>query len=253
MKVSVITATYNSEDYVQENIDSVFSQTYNNVEHIVVDGKSTDKTLNILKENEHKIAKWTSEPDNGIYDAMNKGINFATGEVIAFLNSDDFYADGKVIEKVVNVFKNNNVDSVYGDLVYVSKKSERRVRSWNSGEYSNGIMEKGWMPPHPTFFVKKEIFDKFGFFYTNFKISADYELMLRFLHKHRISTYYIPEVLVKMRTGGESNRVRNYISKYKEDYEAMKINNIKLPFYCLLNKSLSKIPQFFLHLFQKSR
>lgn len=252
MKVSIITVVFNNESSIQESINSVSTQTYSDIEHIIIDGGSTDGTLDIIKNNEDKIFSWVSEGDQGIYYGMNKGINLETGDIIGFLNSDDFYADRKVIEKVVNVFKSHNVDSVYGDLVYVSKKSERRIRLWNSGKYSSGIMEKGWMPPHPTFFVKKAIFDKYGLFNTDFTISADYELMLRFLHKHSISTFYIPEVLVQMRTGGKSNRISNYISKYKEDYEAMRINNIKFPFFCLLNKNISKIPQFFIHLFNKS-
>ncbi len=178
---------------------------------------------------------------------MNKGINLATGDIIGFLHADDFYANDRVIETVVSQMTKHNVDSCYGDLLYVNKKStEKIVRYWKSCPYKEGLFQKGWMPPHPTFFVRKELYKKYGSYNTDFKIAADYELMLRFLGKNKISTYYIPEVFIKMRVGGASNRgLKNIVLKTNEDYKAWKVNNLDSTFYAILLKTLSKVPQFF--------
>ncbi len=207
MKVSIITVVYNGKNTIEDCLKSIYSQTYPAIEHIVVDGGSTDGTLDIIKRNKKSISKWISEPDKGIYDALNKGIKMAAGDIIGFLHADDVYAHDKVIETVVSNMKKYNVDSCYGDLLYVDKNNTNKIiRYWKSQPYRNGLFRKGWMPPHPTFFVKKEVYEKYGYFNTNFKIASDYELMLRFLHKYKISTCYIPEVLIKMRLGGASNR-----------------------------------------------
>jgi len=171
----------------------------------------------------------------------------STGDVVGFLHSDDFYANDRVIEKVADVFMKYNVDSCYGDLLYVDKNNtDKIIRYWKSQPYRDGLFKKGWMPPHPTFFVKKEVYEKYGYFNTDFKIASDYELMLRFLHKYKISTYYIPEVLIKMRLGGASNRsLRNLIIKTAEDYRAWKVNSLNKSLYTIPLKNLSKIPQFF--------
>ena len=245
LKVSIITTVLNGADTIRACIRSIQSQTLT-VEHIIIDGGSTDGTMNIIKEHKDKIAKVVSEPDKGIYDALNKGIKLAKGEIIGFLHSDDFYAHDRVIGKVADVFVQYNVDSCYGDLKYVDKNNPGRViRYWKSSRYSYGKFKYGWMPPHPTFFVKKEIYEKHGYFNIDFKISADYELMLRFLQRYSISTYYISDVLVNMRLGGKSNRnIKNMFIKSSEDYKAWKVNDLNGGFYTILLKNLSKMPQF---------
>lgn len=246
MKVSLITATYNSQATITDALKSVASQDYTNIEHIIVDGASKDKTLKIVSQYSH-VSKVISEPDKGIYDAMNKGISMATGDVVGILNSDDYYTDGSVISKVMSVFKGKNSDSVYGDLQYVDKdNTDRVIRNWISGEFKPAKLTKGWMPPHPTFFVKKEVYEKSGKFDLDFKIGADVEFILRTLGKDRISTNYIPEVLVKMRTGGESNRsLKNRMRLLKEYHMAYKLNKLEYKFYTIPYRLLSKIPQFF--------
>ena len=248
MKVSVITGVLNSPNTIEDSIRSVLNQSYKDIEHIIIDGGSCDGTLNTIYRYKDKIAKVVSEPDNGIYDALNKGMRLASGDIISILHSDDFYAHNRIIEKVVDIFGRENVDSCYGDLEYISKESPYRViRYWKVSPYSEGKFKHGWMLPHPTFFVKKWVYDKYGYFNTDFKIAADYELMLRFLIKYRITTYYIPEVLIKMRIGGLSNRrfFRSWLIKSFEDYRAWRVNGLKKDFFTILLKYLVKAPQFF--------
>ena len=246
MKVSIITATYNSQNTILEAIQSVASQSYNNIEHIIIDGKSTDNTLSIIKGNSDKISKIISESDEGIYDALNKGIKNASGDIIAFLHADDIYADNTIIENAVKLFSEKETDSIYGDLQYVSKEDTNKiVRYWKSGEFTISKLKKGWMPPHPTFFVKKEVYNKFGMFDTSFRISADYDIILRFLGNHKISTAYFPEIMIKMRVGGESNKsLKNIIKKMKEDVKALKKNKVG-NWHTVLLKNIIKIPQLF--------
>ena len=227
-------------------MQSIINQTYQHRECIVIDGGSTDGTMDLLKKYENRMTKIVSERDNGIYDAMNKGIKLSTGDVIGILNSDDIYNDATVIESVANAIMENSVDSCYADLVYIDKNNpDKVIRYWKSCIYKNGLFRSGWMPPHPTFFVKREVYEKYGCFNTDFKIAADYELMLRFLERHKISTYYIPEVLIKMRMGGMSNRsLKNLFIKSSEDYKAWKINNLNGGIYTILLKNLCKLPQF---------
>lgn len=245
MKLSLISVVYNNAQYIEDCIKSVASQSYRNREHIVVDGGSTDGTLELIEKHREKITKWVSEPDEGLYSAMNKGISMATGDVIGFLHSDDFYADDDVIEKVADVFINRDVESLYGDLVYISKNGKRILRYWKSGNYREGMVKWGWMPPHPTFFVKRAVYNKHGCFNTDLRVAADYDLILRFLGKHGISTHYIPEILIKMRIGGNSNKsIKNIIRKSTEDYRAMKENNLPVPIVALFYKNFSKLRQF---------
>jgi glycosyltransferase len=248
MKVSVITAVFNGKDTIGDALTSVSRQTYKNIEHLIIDGGSTDGTLEVIERFKDRTTKIVSEPDNGIYDALNKGIGLASGDVIGLLHGDDFYAHDKVLESVVRVFKEQNVDSCYGDLLYVHKNdTEKVIRYWKASEYHPGKFRYGWMPPHPTFFVRREMYEKYGYFNTDFRIAADYELMLRFLEKHRISTYYIPEVFIKMRLGGASNKsLKNLFIKSSEDYKAWKVNNLNGGFYTILLKNFTKIPQFFI-------
>lgn len=244
MLFTIITVVYNNLDFIESNLCSIHNQSHTDFQHIVIDGGSKDGTLEYLNGNHGYPITLLSEPDDGIYFAMNKGLNLAEGGIIGILNSDDVYANDTVLENVEKIFKENETDSVYGDLVYVDNSLKRTIRNWVSGMYSVGIMEKGWMPPHPTFFVKKSVYKKYGNFDTNYKISSDYELMLRVLHKNNISTYYIPEILVKMRAGGQSYKPGNYLKKFSEDLRAMNRNNIKHPYFCLLRKNISKLPQF---------
>src|SRR3972149_6377074 len=204
MKISIITVCLNSEKTIEKAIQSVLSQNYFDVEYIIVDGQSSDKTLTIIDKYKSKISKLVSEKDKGIYFALNKGIDLATGEVIGILHADDFYADENVLSKVAAKFEEKKCDSMYADLQYM-KDDEKVFRNWKSGEYKEGLFLKGWMPPHPTFFIKKTCSDKFGKFNTDFVSAGDYELMLRMIHKNKISVAYLPEVIVKMRVGGKSN------------------------------------------------
>lgn len=246
MIVSIITATYNNKNTIEDTILSVLSQTYANIEYIIIDGKSTDGTLDIIEKYKNRIDKIISEADKGMYDALNKGIKQASGDVIGFLHSDDFYADEQVIENIIETFKTQDTNSVYGDLEYVSATNPKNtIRYWKAGSFNIKGLKKGWMPPHPTFYVRKEIYKKHGSFNLDYKIAADYDLMLRFLGKFKISTTYLPKVLVKMRWGGASNRnLGNIIQKSKEDYLILKRNNIG-GFLSLLSKNFRKIGQFF--------
>jgi len=247
MKVSIITVCFNNAEMIEGTINSVLRQDYNDIEYIVVDGGSTDGTLDILKKYRGQIHKYISESDKGVYDAMNKGLNLATGDIMGFLNSGDFYTNEKVIGRIVEVTKVNNVDCCYGDLEYVAKDNpDKTVRRWKSQPYEDGLFEKGWHPPHPTFFAKKIIFDKYGGFDVNYDIGADYELMLRFLEKHHIKSCYIPSVLVKMRSGGKSNKnLRQIVRANIECYQAWKKNGLIISPFIMLRKPLSKIAQYF--------
>jgi glycosyltransferase involved in cell wall biosynthesis len=281
MKVSLITVSYNSARTIADTLKSVQSQTYKDIEYIVVDGNSSDGTIEIVKQfldsakdvsqdasqdSEKDVAqdasqdsekdisqdtgvvkKFLCERDKGIYDAMNKGLAMATGEVIGVLNSDDFYCSNDVIEEVVRAFQQNNTDCLYGDLNYVDPiDTSKIVRKWRSGSFRKQNFLKGWMPPHPTFFVRKSCYDKFGKFDTQFKSAADYELMLRFLFKESCSAVHLPKVMIHMRAGGVSNvSLKNRIRANREDRLAWKINDLKPKWFTLLRKPLSKLIQYF--------
>mgnify|MGYP000515238369 CR=1 FL=1 len=244
MKFSIITAIYNNKETITDAIDSVLRQTYQDIEYIIIDGASSDGTVEIIRRYGDKINKFISEPDSGIYDGLNKGLSLATGDIIGFLHSDDLYANKDVIELIAKKFTENNVDGVYGNLVYTSKEDTSKViRYWKSREFSPNLLSKGWMPAHPTFFLKKEVYDQYGHFDLNFKIAADYDFMLRVL-KENIKVKYIPEVLYKMRIGGESNKsLKNIIQKSKEDLKALRKNNVG-GIGVLLMKNFSKLGQF---------
>jgi glycosyltransferase involved in cell wall biosynthesis len=247
MKVSIITVCYNSASTIETTIQSVISQDYNNIEYIIIDGNSTDETLSIVDKYKSSVSKVISEKDDGIYFAINKGISFATGDVIGILHADDFYTDNTVISKVVAAFGKNKTDTLYGDLQYVNRTDTSKIiRNWRSGEYRHGLFYKGWMPPHPAFFVKKKCYDIYGTYNTSLRSAADYELMLRLLHKNKCSTVYLPEVLVKMRVGGKSNvSLLNRIKANREDKKAWIINGLTPGLFTLIRKPLSKIGQFF--------
>ena len=246
MKVSIITISYNSAETIEDTIKSVVGQDYSNIEYIIIDGASKDETLSIIGKYKDKISKVVSERDKGIYDAMNKGVENATGDIIGILNSDDYYYDESVISEVVRLFEKEHTDGLYADLVYVDRAdSDKVIRYWKSGEYQPGKFLKGWMPPHPTFFVKKEVYEKFGLYSTDLRSAADYEFMLRVIHKHNISLSYMPRILTKMRVGGMSNvSLKNRWKANMEDRRAWKINGLKPRWYTLTVKPLSKILQF---------
>jgi glycosyltransferase len=245
MKVSIITATYNSATTIKDTVLSVNQQTYRDVEHIVVDGASIDNTLNILNHFGH-TGPVICEPDKGIYDAMNKGVKLAGGDIIGILNSDDFYPDASVIERVVKAFEKGDCDAVYGDLLFVDSLQVKKVlRKWVAGKFNRKSFYKGWMPPHPTFFVKREVYEKYGNFNLRFRSSSDYELLLRFLLLKKVKAKYLPGVLVHMRVGGQSSRsLKNRIAAHIEDYRAWRTNGLSPKWYTLAMKPLRKIKQY---------
>jgi glycosyltransferase involved in cell wall biosynthesis len=247
LKISIITITYNSEATLADTIESVVNQTYPNIEYIIIDGGSTDKTLSIVESYKDKIFKVVSEKDHGLYDALNKGIAMASGDVIGMIHSDDFYTGNDVIEKIARAISESDADAAYADLYYVDKNDTALIfRKWKSGQYKHGMFLNGWMPPHPTFFAKKECYKKFGSFNMSLVSAADYELMLRFIHKHRIKLAYLPEFIIKMRVGGKSNvSLKNRIRANQEDRKAWKINGLKPNPFTLYMKPLRKIIQLF--------
>jgi glycosyltransferase involved in cell wall biosynthesis len=245
-KISIITVTYNSAQTLEQTIQSVLAQTYPNVEYIIVDGKSSDNTLAVIEKYRDKITTVVSEKDDGLYHALNKGIALATGNIIGILHADDFYIDSTVLTKVVETFTAKKADAVYADLYYVDKdNTDKIIRTWKSGEYKVANFLWGWMPPHPTFFVKKEYYTKHGAFNTNLRTAADYEIMLRLLYRHKIKAAYLPKFIIKMRVGGQSNAsVKNRVKANNEDRMAWKLNNLSPYFFTLTLKPLRKITQF---------
>ena len=246
MLISIITVARNSEDTIGDTVRSVIGQTHKDIEYIIVDGASEDGTLNVLKPYRQKIAKIVSEPDASVYDAMNKGIALAKGEVIGFLNADDIYAHERVLEKICEVFNDRNVQGCYSDLVYVDKFDLGRVvRYWKSCNYREGLFERGWQPPHPTFFLRREMFDKYGSFDISFKYAADTELTMRMLAVGAVRATYLNEVLVKMRVGGISNRnIRNIVRGNIAVYRACKKCGLRIsPFFIIL-KIFSRAAQY---------
>ena len=245
MKISIITSVYNNQETIKDAIDSVLKQTYENVEYIIVDGGSSDDTVSIVESYGNMISKFISELDKGIYDGLNKGIDLATGDIVAFLHSDDIYASNTVLEDVAKAFQSDeNLDGIYGDLVYTPKSDTSKVlRYWKSKDFDETLLAKGWMPAHPTLFLKREVYEKYEGFDLSFKIAGDYDFMLRVLSAG-IKVKYIPEILYKMRVGGESNKsLKNIILKSGEDLRALRKNGVG-GFGSLLIKNISKIGQF---------
>jgi glycosyltransferase involved in cell wall biosynthesis len=247
LKISIITVVYNNEKTIKDAMNSVLGQTYKDIEYIIVDGKSNDKTVSIIKEYENKLGCFISEEDFGIYDAMNKGIKAARGDVIGILNSDDLYQDTNVIETVMNQFyQNPSIDVVYGDLVYVKSDNVNKVvRNWKSNSYYNSFFENGNVPPHPSLFVKKSVYEKAGLFNLDFKLAADYEFMLRIFKKHNFNSKYINRVIVKMRLGGATNQ--NFSNIKKQNIEILKAwnnNELKVPFLLMPLRIIKRLIQF---------
>ena len=244
MKVSIITVSYNAAATIADTLSSVAFQSYHNIEHILIDGGSTDSTMEIASRYPH-LKHVVSERDNGIYDAMNKGLQLASGDIIGILNGDDFYTSAGIIEKVVKQFEHPDMDALYGDLVFVNETYTRITRTWKAGEYDPQKFYRGWMAPHPTLFVRKWVYDQYGHYEASLRYSADYEIMLRFMLKYKIRCGYLPETMVIMKRGGKSNAsLMNRILINREDRNAWRICGLRPHLFTLILKPLSKISQF---------
>ena len=245
MKVSVITICYNAASEIDETIRSVMVQDHQDIEHIVIDGGSTDGTQEKIKRYSECIAHFVSEKDNGVYDAMNKGLRLATGEVVAFVNAGDMMATRNTVSYMVRAFTEQDADAIYGDALMVDPNDITKVkRFWKGGEYDRANFKKGWMPPHLGTYIRKSAYDQHGLFNTDLKVSADYELMFRFLYKHKLRARYVPKVLVRFRLGGVSNRSLVHIWRANvEVYEAWKLNNEPVSPLIVLRKPLRKLGQ----------
>lgn len=244
MKISIITVTFNSGKTIEDCINSVNSQDYKNIEHIIIDGASKDNTIDIVKDIGERVAKIVSEPDKGIYDAMNKGIKLATGDIIGMLNSDDIFYDDGVVQKIVKAFQIDKIESLHGNLVYFNS-DKKIIRKWHSQSFKPGLFSKSWSPAHPTFYCKRELYEKYGLYKTDYKIAADVELMLRFLELNRISSMFINDYFVRMRTGGVSNQgVNSTIIITKELRRAFKENNLPFSLTKYLFYKFLKIKEF---------
>ena len=249
MKVTIITVCYNSVAHIEDAINSVLEQDYADIEHIVIDGNSRDGTQRILEKYNDKLAHWTSEPDHGIYDAMNKGIKKATGDVIGILNSDDFYFDNQVISKVVKAFSDQSTEAVFGDLIFVDPIDlNRTVRTYSSKNWHPDKFARGYMPAHPTFFVKKEFYEKHGLFETDYEIAADYEMLIRLLYVYQLKYTYLPIKMVKMRKGGvSSNGIKSNIILNNEIIRACRKHGIKTNALKIYPKYFRKVFELFNH------
>ena len=240
--------TFNDALVLSDCIKSVINQSHGSIEHIIVDGGSNDGTMDILNKYQNNLSKIISEPDNGIYHAMNKGIKYASGEVVGFLNSDDFYFDNDVLSKVFQTFKSNpSINACYSDLVYVDKlTASKTIRYFKSKEFTPGLFSKGWCPPHPTFFVRKSVFKKYGDFDLNLKIASDVDLMMRFLEIHKVKSLYIPEIWVKMRLGGTTNKnLNNILRQNLEVIRSLRKNGLAVNYVnFFINKIISRTKQF---------
>lgn len=246
MKVTLITVTLNSEKYLEESILSVINQDYKDIEHIIIDGESTDGTLAVIDKYKDHITKWVSEKDHSMYDAINKGMRMATGDIIGTLNSDDMLASTDVVSKIVESFELKNVDAVYGDLVYVDQDNTAQVlRKWRGGEFNTNRFRYGWMPAHPTFYFRRSLLETCGYYETHFFTAADYEFMTRYLYYYKVSAAYVPKLIVKMRNGGMSNsNIFGRLRANRRDYLAMKKNRVPMPFIVAFLKPMIKLHQY---------
>lgn len=254
LKISVVTVSYNSEKTIRDTLESLYNQSHNKIEYIIIDGMSSDKTIEIIKEYELKFMstntefKWISEKDNGIYDAINKGIKVATGDVIGILNSDDYYTDDLILEDINKAFLNENCDCLYGNLKYIDPITEKVTRNWISKPFENGLFEKSWTPAHPTFYCKKSIYNKHGLYRTDFEIAADVELMYRFLQKNHVKNYYMNRYFVTMRQGGvSSSGLKSTIIITKEMIKAFRDNGSRLNLMKYLFYKGLKIKEFIIN------
>ena len=244
MKISIITISFNAKATIEKTLQSVANQSYKNIEHIIVDGGSKDNTLEICNSFSH-VSKIISEPDNGVYDAFNKGLKLATGDIIGFLNADDVFFNENSVQEIVNPFSNNETNIVYGNLDYVNEEG-KVIRNWISKPYEKGLIKKAWMPAHPTFYCKKEVYDRLGGYNDSFKIGGDFELCLRFLEVNKVPSFYLNKKLVKMLVGGISNSgLKSKWTIYKEELKAFKINKVYVNPVTFFLFKLKKLKQFF--------
>ncbi|RYY46080.1 MAG: glycosyltransferase [Chitinophagaceae bacterium] len=245
-RVSIITVTFNSAEFLQDCINSISAQNYPNIEYIIVDGKSTDQTMAIVRKNEARVDFWISETDKGMYDAINKGLAVATGDIVGLLNSDDVLDNNNVIQTIVDSFEQQGVDSIYGDLEFVDRNDVNKVmRIWKGQPFNRSRFRYGWMPAHPTFYIKRSLVEKYGAYENHYFSAADYEFMSRYLYLNKVSAYYIPELLVRMRMGGQSNvNLKQRLRANRRDYLAMKKNKIPFAFFVSILKPLIKVHQF---------
>ena len=246
MKVTLITVTLNSEKYLEESILSVINQDYKDIEHIIIDGESTDGTLAIIEKYKDHIAHWVSEKDYSMYDAINKGMAMATGDIIGTLNSDDMLASNDVISKIAGCFNADNINVVYGDLLYVNQDDTSKVlRKWKGGEFNSDKFRYGWMPAHPTFYFRRSLLQTCGYYETHFFTAADYEFMTRYLYFYKVGAAYLPKLIVKMRNGGMSNgNIFRRLRANRRDYLAMKKNKVPMPFVVSFLKPIIKLHQY---------
>ncbi len=247
MKISIITPTYNSEDTILTNIESILNQDYNNWEQIIIDNISTDKTLELVKNKKNKKIKIISEKDFGIFDAINKGIEYSTGDIISILHSDDFYDNVDILSMLANNFERFDIDIIYGNLIYVKQNDIKSpLRFWKSQKFKKGLFYKGWSPPHPSFIIKKKIYEKFGKYKKDLGNSSDFEFMFRMLEINQCTSLYLDKTFVKMRYGGSSNK--NFLSIFKQNLIILKIlgiynKPIKLSYF-IVYKIYNRIMQF---------
>lgn len=247
MKISIITVCFNCANTIRDTIESVLTQTYSDIEYIIIDGGSKDDTISIITSYGKKINKFISEPDKGIYDAMNKGIKLATGEVVGIINSDDFFYDNFVIQRVVDEFKNSGIDALYGDVQFVNPNNLGRVvRYYSSRSFNPKKFKYGFMPAHPSFYVKREFFEKLGYYKIDYKIAADYELLIRYLYRYNINSKYLQTPFVTMRTGGISNKsLKSNIVLNSEIIRACRENGIKTNVINVYSKYFVKVFELF--------
>jgi glycosyltransferase len=245
MRISIITVVYNNAKTLGDAIESVLNQTFNNIEYIIVDGNSNDGSQDIIRKYEKRIAHWVSEPDKGMYDALNKGILQASGDIIGILHSDDLFDNSSIISEIASVFDSTQCDAVYGDLVYVSRDDPSKIiRYWKSKPFTAKLLDKGWMPPHPTLFIRKKCYDRLKGFDISFPVAADYELMTRFLSSGELKCEYLPQIITRMRIGGKSNKnIKNIILKSYDDYRTIRRYRVG-GIWTLFRKNFSKIDQF---------
>jgi glycosyltransferase involved in cell wall biosynthesis len=246
LKISVITPVYNGGAMIKDCMESVAHQTYQNKEHIIVDGLSTDHTVAVINSCKRGFVKLVSEKDNGIYDAFNKGIDLADGQVICFLSADDMYAHQNVLETVADAFDNyTDVDMIYGDIIYVERNDlSKVVRYWKSSPFKQGLFKKGWMAPNTALFIRKEVFKKYGRFNLKLKMASDYELQFRFFEKHRLKSVYLPGIMVRMRSGGVSNsNLKSIYKSIRECYDALNYQNVRFPSIYIWNILVYRLMQ----------
>jgi len=244
--ISIITVSYNSINTINKTINSVFAQCYPKIEYIIVDGLSSDGTIELINSYSNRISRFVSEPDNGMYDAINKGIRLSTGDIVGILNSDDYFYNERVVENIIEAFNTKNIDAVYGDIKFVDRNNPSRVvRYYSSKKFQPGKFKYGFMPAHPSFYIKRELYEKYGLYKIDYKIAADFELLLRYFCLHNIRTKYIEMPFVTMRTGGISNK--SIISNFrlnKEIRRACRENGITTNYFYIYSKYLSKIFEY---------